>query len=351
MALRNVQVKNIFGITLLITMLHCSIQPSSTSPQVHPIDSNSSNIFSQEFLKTLRPDQDEKKIAHLYGNTGYQAWCATSGNHPNPIAGVLVRDTPDVQWVQTFALDPHNNDQKLLARAIQKLLRASRSGKRPVEFNVVVDRKNELNQSAREAMERIGCKTAFQSYRLERTTSPDTRNLNPAYSLAFRTTANPNADQVRAEAIEIYTQQTVLPQLACTAADVAAYVLHEERTSVAAYVLGAEDNPIPAGAITYIVQQSSDNDRKGIIEMLGVAEKYRNCKIASALIGMVIKQLSKRGIPKVEINVLSTNEAAQRLYNRFGFILKTNTARMRLSANVSPQPDPLQLPPAVIALQ
>lgn len=79
-----------------------------------------------------------------------------------------------------------------------------------------------------------------------------------------------------------------------------------------------EENGIIAGYI--YLKAIKDEEQQGyLIDGLYVEEKYRNQKIATKLLEHSLSILSKKKISFVDINVLSKNTIAKKLYSKVGF--------------------------------
>ena len=69
---------------------------------------------------------------------------------------------------------------------------------------------------------------------------------------------------------------------------------------------------------------------KAKIDALYVEEEYRNRGIASKLLDYAITHFKKNNIKEVEINVLSNNIAAKKLYEKKGFYTFKETMKVEL---------------------
>lgn len=79
-----------------------------------------------------------------------------------------------------------------------------------------------------------------------------------------------------------------------------------------------EENGIIAGYI--YLKAIKDEEQQGyLIDGLYVEEKYRNQRIATKLLEYSLSILSKKKISFVDINVLSKNTIAKKLYKKVGF--------------------------------
>jgi ribosomal protein S18 acetylase RimI-like enzyme len=55
---------------------------------------------------------------------------------------------------------------------------------------------------------------------------------------------------------------------------------------------------------------------------MGVAEKHRGQGIGSALVEEALRRASENGLTRIELEVFASNEAAIRLYLKFGFVME-----------------------------
>jgi ribosomal protein S18 acetylase RimI-like enzyme len=53
---------------------------------------------------------------------------------------------------------------------------------------------------------------------------------------------------------------------------------------------------------------------------MGVAERLRGMGIGSALVAEALRRASKNGLTRIELEVFASNDAAIRLYLKFGFV-------------------------------
>ena len=79
-----------------------------------------------------------------------------------------------------------------------------------------------------------------------------------------------------------------------------------------------EENNIIKGYI-YLKQMINNNKKGYLIDGLYVEELYRNKGIASKLIEKALNITKDNGIEVLEINVMSQNKKAIKLYKKYGF--------------------------------
>ncbi|MHB0876183.1 MAG: GNAT family N-acetyltransferase, partial [Anaerolineae bacterium] len=79
----------------------------------------------------------------------------------------------------------------------------------------------------------------------------------------------------------------------------------------------------------------SDTGRQWVMSNIAVEPAFRGRGIASALVGAAIDYAANNGASRLLLQVWRRNEAAVRLYERYGMRVIGQTTRLRLPASVS----------------